>query len=33
MVERLKRLAGGIDAWLLKRRWTRVLRQGVLGFL
>jgi membrane protein len=33
MVERLKRLAEAIDAWLLKRRWTRVLRQAVLGFL
>jgi membrane protein len=33
MVERLKRLAQGIDAWLLRRRWTRVLRQAVLGFL
>lgn len=33
MVERLKRLASWMDAWLIKRRWTRVLRQAVLGFL
>jgi len=33
MVERLRRLAEAIDAWLLRRRWTRVLRQAVLGFL
>ena len=33
MVERLKGLAKGLDAWLLRRRWTRVLRQAVLGFL
>ena len=33
MVERLKRLAERIDAWLITRRWSRVLRQAVLGFL
>jgi membrane protein len=33
MIDRLKRLASGIDAWLLRHRWTRVLRQAVLGFL
>jgi membrane protein len=33
MIDRLKRLAAGVDAWLLRHRWTRVLRQAVLGFL
>jgi membrane protein len=33
MIDRVKRLAAGVDAWLLKHRWTRVLRQAVLGFL
>jgi membrane protein len=33
MIDRLKRMAAGVDAWLLGRRWTRVLRQSVLGFL
>jgi len=33
MIDRLRRLGEGIDAWLLRRRWTRVLRQAVLGFL
>jgi membrane protein len=33
MIEQLKRLATGVDAWLLRHRWTRVLRQAVLGFL
>jgi membrane protein len=33
MIDRLKRMAAGVDAWLLRHRWTRVLRQAVLGFL
>lgn len=33
MIDRLKRLASGADSWLLRHRWTRVLRQAVLGFL
>jgi membrane protein len=33
MIDRFKRLAQGIDAWLLRHRWTRVLRQAVLGFV
>jgi membrane protein len=33
MIDRLKRLAAGVDGWLLKHRWTRVLRRAVLGFL
>jgi membrane protein len=33
MIDRLKRLAAGVDAWLLRHKWTRVLRQAVLGFL
>lgn len=33
MIDQLKRLAAGVDAWLLRHRWTRVLRQAVLGFL
>jgi membrane protein len=33
MIDRLKRMGAGVDAWLLKHRWTRVLRQAVLGFL
>jgi membrane protein len=33
MIDRLKRLAAGVDALLLRHRWTRVLRQAVLGFL
>jgi membrane protein len=33
MIDRFKRLAARVDAWLLRHRWTRVLRQAVLGFL
>jgi membrane protein len=33
MMDRLKRLAAEADAWLLRHRWTRVLRRAVLGFL
>jgi membrane protein len=33
MIERLKRLAASVDAWLLRHRWTRVLRRAVVGFL
>jgi membrane protein len=33
MIDRLKRLAAAVDAWLLRHRWTRVMRQAVLGFL
>jgi len=33
MIDRVKRLAAGVDAWLLRHRWTRVLRRAVLGFL
>jgi membrane protein len=33
MIDRLKRLAAGVDVWLLRHRWTRVLRRAVLGFL
>ena len=32
MVDRLKRLAHGVDAWLLRHRWTRIGRRAVLGF-
>jgi membrane protein len=32
MVERLKRLGSAIDGWLMQRRWTRVVRQAVIGF-
>jgi membrane protein len=32
MVERLKRWGSAVDGWLLQRRWTRVLRQAVVGF-
>ena len=32
MVERLKGWGSAIDGWLLQRRWTRVLRQAVIGF-
>jgi membrane protein len=33
MIERLRRLAASADAWLLRHRWTRVLRQAVIGFV
>jgi membrane protein len=33
MIDQLKRLAAGVDAWLLRHRWTRVLRKAVAGFL
>jgi membrane protein len=33
MIDRVKRLAAAVDAWLLRHRWTRVLRRAVLGFL
>lgn len=33
MVDRLKRLARGVDAWLLRHRWTRIGRRAVIGFL
>jgi membrane protein len=33
MIDQFKRLAAGVDAWLLRHRWTRVLRQAVFGFL
>jgi membrane protein len=33
MIDRLKRFAAGVDAWLLRHRSTRVLRNAVGGFL
>jgi membrane protein len=33
MIDRLKNWGAAIDRWLLERRWTRVLRQAVIGFI
>jgi membrane protein len=33
MVDRLKRIAHGADAWLIRHRWTRIGRRAVAGFL
>jgi membrane protein len=33
MIDQVKRLAAAVDAWLLRHRWTRVLRQSMVGFL
>lgn len=33
MIDRLRRLGASADAWLQKRRWTRVLRRSAIGFV
>jgi membrane protein len=33
MIERLKRLLAGVDDWLRRYRWGRVMRQAVIGFV
>jgi membrane protein len=33
MIDRVRRLAAAIDRWLLRRRWTRVLRRAAIGFV
>ena len=33
MIDQLQRLVAAIDRWLLKRRWTRVLRRAAIGFI
>ena len=33
MIDRLKRLGAAVDAWLVRYRWTRVLRQAAIGFI
>jgi membrane protein len=33
MVDRLKRIVHGADAWLIRHRWTRIGRRAVAGFL
>ncbi len=33
MIERLKRLLAGVDHWLRRYRWGRVMRQAVIGFV
>ena len=33
MIDRLKRLLGGVDDRLRRYRWGRVLRQAVIGFV
>ena len=32
MVERVERLIGGLDEWAVRRHWTRVTRNAVVGF-
>jgi membrane protein len=33
MVDRLKRIVHGADAWLIRHRWTRIGRRAIAGFL
>jgi len=33
MIDRLKRLGAAVDGWLVRHRWTRVLRQAAIGFV
>jgi membrane protein len=32
MIDRFRRLGSAVDAWLQKRRWTRILRRAAIGF-
>jgi membrane protein len=33
MIDRIRRWAAAVDGWLQQRRWTRVLRQALIGFV